>query len=183
MEMELQRLMFSLELDWEQFLNTRIGGTRSKKCTADGTPFRVVVCYNIGGVGDFKINLHKRIRGEKDFARPLACLLKSSQETLLRALGNLNPSEPKEVICAAQIASDLIDISQPTGSNEESETNESYEGSLESPISPAQEHYPTTSLPKTSRIIKSAFLHRGKWYLNTRMQITPGLSHKVIVGV
>ena len=96
MEAALHRLVFSYNLEWEQCLNSKIGGV-GKEYACDGTPCYLVVCYRLGGIGDLVVKMDKRFPGEHDLALTIACLLKSPIDVFRRALVRLNPSE-REIV-------------------------------------------------------------------------------------
>lgn len=69
----------------------------------DDTPFSVIVRYNLNGMGEFTINMPKRYP-ENDLSSALACLLKTSRETKLRAMGALEIEEIEKVKEACDVA-------------------------------------------------------------------------------
>ena len=104
MEKELHRIVFGLSLDWEQCLNTQVGGggLRAKDFPIDGTPFVVAVCYRLDGIGSFVLK-DKRMQTEGNRSNTLAFLLNQDRDTVLRGIGRLSTVELDDVAQLFQV--------------------------------------------------------------------------------
>lgn len=83
MKEELHRFVFGLALNWEQCLNSQVGGggMREKDLGIDDTPYIVAVCYRLHGIEPFVMKVEKRLTNEGDWGCTLAFLLKGPAGT------------------------------------------------------------------------------------------------------